>query len=157
MIHHRGALYLVGWAPRHQRVQHWKVDRIEEVEVTGLQFQRPEGFDLRRHLAGSFGVFDGEGDVRVQIRFSPAAARYVEEGRWRASQRLTRQSDGSLLAKFHLSAAEEIKRWVLGFGKEAEVLEPEGLRQEMAQELRTLLSQYRASEEPRARRTRIRD
>jgi len=36
MIHPRGSLYLVGWAPRHQRVQHWKVDRIEEVEVTGL-------------------------------------------------------------------------------------------------------------------------
>lgn len=95
--------------------------------------------------------------MRVKVRFSPAAARYVEEGRWHASQRLTRQSDGSLVAELHLSVTEEIKRWVLGFGKEAEVLEPEELRKEMAQELQTLLSQYRASEEPRARRTRIRD
>jgi len=48
MIHHRGSLYLVGWAPRRERVQHWKIDRIEEVEVTQLQFHQP----ARRSITG---------------------------------------------------------------------------------------------------------
>jgi len=125
MVSHGRSLYLVGWAPRHERTQHWKIDRIEEVEVTPLQFQQPEGFDLRQHLAKSFGIFHGEGEIHVKVRFSPTVARYVQEGRWHETQRLTRQPDGSLLAEFDLSAIEEIKHWILSFGKEAEVLEPE--------------------------------
>jgi len=144
MIHHRGSLYLVGWAPRRDRVQHWKIDRIEEVEVTQLQFQRPEGFDLRRHLAKSFGTFHGEGDVCVKVRFSPAAARYVAEGRWHESQKLTREKDGSLLAEFRLSTTEDVKRWILSFGKEAEVLEPAELRAEIVGELDALRELYAA-------------
>jgi predicted DNA-binding transcriptional regulator YafY len=94
-------------------------------------------------LARSFGVFHGEGDVHVKVRFSPTVARYVEEGRWHASQKLTREKDGSVLAEFDLSSTEEIKRWVSGFGKEAEVLEPESLRQEITDELQSSLLQYR--------------
>ncbi len=148
MIHHRGSLYLVGWAPRRERVQHWKIDRIEEAELTQLQFQRPEGFDLRQHLVKSFGIFHGEGDVHVKVRFSPAAARYVQEGRWHESQKLSREKDGSLLAEFCLSTTEEIKRWVLSFGKEAKVLEPESLRQEMNNELQSTLLQYGPRPQP---------
>jgi len=134
MVSHGQSLYLVGWAPRRERVQHWKIDRIEDVEVTPLQFQQPDGFALRQHLAKSFGVFHGEGDVHVTVRFSPAVARYVQEGRWHESQRLTRQPDGSLLAEFDLSTTEEIKHWILSFGKEAEVVEPSGLRGEITEE-----------------------
>lgn len=154
MIHHHGSLYLAGWAPDREELRHWKVDRIESesLEVTGLQFQQPEGFDIKEHLAKSFGIFHGDGDVHVKVRFSPAVARYVQEGRWHQSQRLTRQPDGSLLAEFDLSASEEIKHWILGFGKEAEVLEPEELRRRIMDELGGLLRQYvpnvRASSKP---------
>lgn len=155
MIYHRGSLYLVGWAPRRDRVQHWKVDRIEDVYVENLHFAQPDAFDLQEHLAKSFGVFHGQGDVCVKVRFSSAAARYVEEGCWHPSQRLTRQKDGSLVAEFRLSTTEEIKRWILSFGEEAEVLEPEGLREEMARELHTLLRRYESGRISHQERTRV--
>ena len=144
LVHHRGSLYLVGWAPRRGRIQHWKIDRIEDVEVTSLQFQRPEGFELRKHLAKSFGVFQGEGEVHVKVRFSATVARYVQEGRWHSSQKLTRQKDGSLLAEFDLSTTEEIKHWLLSFGQHAEVLAPPELRQEITDEVRALLALYQS-------------
>jgi proteasome accessory factor B len=144
MIQHRGSLYVVGRAPRRGRILHWKIDRIEEVEVTQLQFQRPDDFDLRKHLARSFGVFQGDGEVHVKVRFSPAVARYVQEGRWHPSQKLTRQPDGSLVAEFDLSTTEEIKHWILSFGQHAEVLEPAGLRQDVTDEVRTLLAVYQS-------------
>lgn len=157
MVHYRGSSYLVGWAPRRQRLRHWKIDRIEEVEVTGLQFQRPEGFDLQKHLAKSFGIFRGEGDVHVKVRFSPAVARYVREGRWHPSQKLTPQPDGSLVADFDLSTTEEIKRWLLSFGRHAEVLQPDVLRSEMVEEFRASLRHYRGGMAARERPTRTPD
>jgi predicted DNA-binding transcriptional regulator YafY len=69
-------------------------------------------------------------------------ARYVQEATWHPSQRLAPVSDGSLLAEFSLSGTEEIKQWLLGFGRHAVVLEPVRLREEIIEELRALLEQY---------------
>jgi predicted DNA-binding transcriptional regulator YafY len=69
-------------------------------------------------------------------------ARYVQEGRWHHSQKLTKQKDGSLLAEFHLDTTEEIKRWILSFGRCAQVLEPEGFRDEIIQELEGMIEEY---------------
>ena len=48
-------------------------------------------------------------------------------------------------AEFDLSETEEIKRWIMSFGKHAVVLEPGGLRQEMVEELETLVAAYGAA------------
>ncbi len=142
LTYHRGSLYVIGWAPRREQIRHWKVNRIENAEVTNLHFPRPDGFDLQNHLANSFGTYHGQGDIHVTIRFSATVARYVQEKTWHPSQNLTNQPDGSLLAKFRLSNTEEIKRWVLGFGKEAKVVGPEELRKEVVEESEAVLDNY---------------
>ena len=111
LAYHRGSLYLVGRHPDKDDICHWKVDRIEDAEVTEVHFRRPDGFSLPEHLSKSFGIFHGDGDVHVKIRFSSAVARYVEESNWHPSQKLTKQHDGCLLAEFQLDGTEEIMRW----------------------------------------------
>ena len=143
LIYHRGALYLVGRSPQREEICHWKVGRIEHAEVTKIPFQRPEGFDLQQHLAKSFGVYHGDGNVKIKVRFAAAVARYVCESNWHVSQKLTPQKDGSLLAEFDLSDTEEIKRWIMSFGQYAVVQEPESLKAEVIQELHSLLAAYR--------------
>jgi proteasome accessory factor B len=142
LAYHRGSLYLVGKHPEKDDICHWKIDRIEEAEVTPVHFQRPNGFNLPDHLGKSFGIFHGNGDVRVKIRFAPPVARYVEESAWHPSQKLTKQRDGSLLAEFDLDGTEEIKCWVLSFGRHAEVIEPESLRKDMESEIEVARSYY---------------
>ena len=142
LTYHRGSLYLVGHAPQHDDIRHWKVDRIEEVKLEALRFNRPEDFDLSEHFAKSFGVFHSDGEVHVKVRFSPTVARYVQESNWHASQKLTKEQDGGLLAEFNLGDTEEIMRWILSFGRHAEVVEPEELRSEIQDELETLLATY---------------
>ena len=148
VIYHHGSLYLVGLAPEHEQIRHWKVDRIEDVELTDFPFQLPDGFDLQDHLSKSFGIFHGEGDIRIAVRFSPTVARYVQEKHWHESQKLAPQPDGSLLAEFRLGSTEEIKSWLLSFGKNAVVLAPESLRQEMTDEFEAALIQYRQKRQP---------
>lgn len=142
LVYHRGSLYLVGIAAQCGELRHWKVDRIEAVELTTVHFERPEDFDLGEHLSKSFGVFHGEGEVAVKIRFSPAVARYVREKTWHPSQRLSPQPDGSLLAEFCLGSTEEIKSWALGFGRHAEVLEPEELIEDISGQLTEMVQVY---------------
>ena len=147
MVYHHNSLYLVGWAPDHGEIRHWKVDRIEGVERTNFPFDRPADFNLADHLAGSFGVYSSDGPLqRVQVLFSPTVARYVSEGVWHASQQLTAQPDGGLLARFELDGTEEFKRWLLTFGRHATVLAPDTLRNDILDEARALLASYAEKE-----------
>jgi len=139
LAYHHGSLYLIGFAPEHREIRHWKVDRVEAAELTPIHLNAPQDFDLHEHMAKSFGVFSGSGDVHVKVRFSPTVARYVTESNWHSSQKLTPQKDGSLIAEFDLNHTEEIKRWIHSFGKHAVVLEPERLRSEMIDELDSLI------------------
>jgi predicted DNA-binding transcriptional regulator YafY len=143
LIYHRGSLYLAAIDPDGGKTKHYKVDRVEDAEVLPVAALRPRGFDPSAHLAAAFGVYQSDGPIiAVKVRFDRAAARYVRESAWHASQRLTAQPDGGVVAEFRLSATEELKRWVLSFGARAVVLEPESLRREIAEELAALAEVY---------------
>ena len=45
----------------------------------------------------------------------------------RIEEQLTPPSDGSLIAEFRLPDTQEIKRWIMSFGPNAKVLEPQEL------------------------------
>ncbi len=158
IVFHRHSLYLVAHSVSHNEIRHFKIDRISHVELDRLKFNAPANFDLQKHLAGSFGVFRrGNGPLqRIRIRFSSPVARYVEESHWHDSQKLERQRDGSLLFEVTLGATEEIKSWVLSFGRHAEVLEPTTLRQALAEEIQQMAQHYATTagrKNSRARKT----
>ncbi len=96
LVRHKGALYLDAFAPEHDKIRRYKIDRIESVEVSNFTFTPPRDFDITTHLAGSFGIYDGDGDVTVVVKFAPVVARYVRESTRHHSQVLTTQRDGSL-------------------------------------------------------------
>jgi predicted DNA-binding transcriptional regulator YafY len=50
------------------------------------------------------------------------------------------------LAEFDLGDTEEIMRWILSFGRHAEVAEPEELRGRVQEEIQALLTVYLCQE-----------
>jgi predicted DNA-binding transcriptional regulator YafY len=143
VIMHKAWLYLIALDPQEDKIKHYKVDRIEAVEVSSIPFRRPECFSLSAHLSSTFGVYQGGGEpTLVKVRFAPVVALYVLEAKWSGCRQLVKQRDGSVLAEFRLSGTEELKSWLLGFGANALVLEPEELRREIAKELKSLLAAY---------------
>lgn len=142
LVWHRGSLYLIGFSHNHDETRMFKVDRIQAAEKSVFDFETPADFDSEAFMSKAFGVYVGQDDITVKVRFRPAVARYVEESTWHSSQKLTRQRDGSIVAEFQLSDTREIKAWILSFGSLAEVLEPTELRQEVADELLKTFRQY---------------
>jgi predicted DNA-binding transcriptional regulator YafY len=78
----------------------------------------------------------------VRVRISPAWARWVGEKIWHESQRFKKNGDGSLELTFKVAGLDEIKQWVLSFGPEAVVMEPEKLRELVRRDLSKNLDQY---------------
>jgi len=143
LVWHNHALYLLAHSAGHGQIRTFKVDRLSKVEILGLQFPAPADFDPLALLAGSLGVFQGEGPLEtVRIRFSPTVSRSVAERTHHPSQRLTKQPNGSLLAEFELSDFHELTSWILSWGQHAEVLSPPHLRADLAATLRSALAAY---------------
>jgi len=142
LVRHKGWLYLIAFDPGHDQIRHYKVDRIERIEVSSFTFQRPRDFDVSKHLAGSFGIYEGDRDVTIVVKITPPAARSVVESKRLPGAVVTNQGDGSVLVRFRFTSTVEIKPWVLGFGASAVILEPEDFRVEVSEELEQMLKVY---------------
>lgn len=143
-----GGWYVIGHDLDRGARRTFAVQRMRAVHLTNKRFVRSRDFRLEDHFAGSFGVWAGEdrGEARhrVKIRFRGFAARVVAERRWHPSQEIHPvEPDGSVIdLTLTLSALEDIMRWILGFGAQAEALEPAELRERIAAELRSAATQY---------------
>ena len=138
-----GTFYMIGFCRLRKDIRLFAVDRIRKMVLTDSTFETPEDFDMENLLRASFGAFFGE-PVQVVIHFSPRISGYIVEKIWHESQVVEKQKDGSVIFKAHTAGTEEIKFWILGWGKDALVLEPESLRQEICLEAQGILKEYGA-------------
>ena len=81
----------------------------------------------------------------VKVKISPGWAKWVGEKIWHESQKITKLPNGCLEITFRVAGLDEIKCWVLSFGPEAVVLEPEKLRDIVRKDLHRTLAQYPTS------------
>jgi predicted DNA-binding transcriptional regulator YafY len=128
-----GGLYLAAYCHTRQEVRTFAIERFQRVTPRPETFTRPADFNLETYLEASFGLFRGKAE-RIRLRFSPAVARYVEERQWHGSQRSEPLLTGELEVTLRVAPAMDLKRWILGYGKDVEVLEPKRLRDEIRAE-----------------------
>jgi len=78
-----------------------------------------------------FGVHWSSGDIKVKIRFRKRVADYVRERTWHPTQEIVEYGDGELILTMTVNHLLELKRWVLSWGDDAQVLEPDSFVQEI--------------------------
>jgi proteasome accessory factor B len=136
-------IYLLGHDEERGDLRTFKVERIVSAQLTPDTFEAPSSDVFARRLLRAWDVIADEDPVKVVVRFSTAVAARVAETRWHPSQELEPQPDGTLRWKATVSGTREVRIWILGWGPDAEVLEPQALRDEIAGMLRSAADQYR--------------
>ena len=137
-----GRGYLVGWCHKRKDVLIFRMDRIKRLTLTDRFFETDPAFDLEAFLGPMFGMFKGKQDIDVKVRFSPFVAPWIIEERWHRSQKITQLPDGSVQLDMTVSALHELQKWVMGFGADAEVLEPLHLRRDVQCEVEKMGAKY---------------
>jgi predicted DNA-binding transcriptional regulator YafY len=134
-----GEWFLFAYDHFRRDIRTFAPSRVKAVKPTGKSFARPDKFSLEQRLRDSFGVHSGQGEFKVLIRFSEQVADYVREKKWHESQRLRDLRDGGVELSLKLSSLSEIERWVLSWGGNAVVLQPEELAYAVKQAARRIL------------------
>jgi predicted DNA-binding transcriptional regulator YafY len=138
---HDGGLYLFAYIHDYQEIRVLAVERLQRLALTREHFQHPADFDPEALLSTSFGIIFDE-PFRAKIWFTRDVARYIRERTWAPGQAITENPDASITLVMETSGWLEVKRWVLSYGAQAEVLEPEMMRQEVAEELAQAAGRY---------------
>jgi len=138
-----GGLYLFVKATTFGDILTLAVERIQEITKTGSSFKYPRDFDPEELLESAFDIVYEE-PIDVKIWFSADQARYIKERKWSKTQKIEDQKDGSIILSMSTSGWWDVKRWVLGFGSNAKVLEPEELKNIIRNDLKSLREAYEA-------------
>lgn len=142
LVDHANALYVIVAIPKHERnIRILAVDRIEALKATEKQFEIPVGFNPETYLTPSFGIVVEE-PIRVKVRFTGDAAFYARERTWGQEQTIEESDAGTIVLSFTASGSEEIAAWILSWGADARVLEPESLVVKVKAELAGALAGY---------------
>ncbi len=132
--YHQGGLYLIALDHAKEAIRTFAVERIRSVSITRSRFTPPSAETLDEMQSTAFQLIYGEPQL-VRIRFSPEQAPYIAERIWHQSQRLEEMADGSLILSMRVASMWEVKRWLVGWGRDATVLEP-------PESLREIISDY---------------
>jgi predicted DNA-binding transcriptional regulator YafY len=139
-------LYLIG-RERDGSLRSFRFSRIRTPEAEGRPFKYPSKaeYDPDQVFAQSFGIFVKEDQVveRVELKLAPRWAAHVKSHRWHRSQRAT-VSGNDVRIHLNVRICPEVEAWVLGFGEEAEVLQPQWLRERISKRAEALYRQYSA-------------
>jgi len=136
-----GVWYLVAYCHKRGEVRDFALDRINGITVLKEKVNFKEDFNIKEYLQKSFRIYKGNED-EFTLLFDPYQAKWIKERIWHNSQKISENPDGSLILKIK-GNKEEIKRWIIGYGKHVLVLEPESFREEIINELDELSEKYK--------------
>lgn len=139
----RRSWYVVGRSSIHREVRIFNIGRIVSAELTDRTYKVPVRFSIDKFLGNAWNLIRGEKTYEVAIRFLPKVAENVAEVQWHKTQKIIRNNDGSIDFHVTVDGVDEISWWILGYGDQAEVIEPKELRQKILDHAKNMMQTYR--------------
>jgi len=132
---------LIAFCTLRQEFRDFRLDRIREYRLLDKTFERDPNFNIHDYRKNCFQMEQGDRRYEVVIDFAPRAAPYIRERKWHSSQVIDEHSDGSLTLHLEVGGLQEVKRWVLGYGKDALAKSPPELVKLLREETEAMARQ----------------
>ncbi|MDQ6892035.1 MAG: WYL domain-containing protein [Acidobacteriota bacterium] len=117
--------------------------RIESARLTADPYTIPRDFDPDRFFRNTFGLFVGDAKpFRLRVRFSPEVSNEIRELTFHPEQKIENGTGGEATLEMPAQSIKEARRFVLAWGKDAVVLEPPALIDDVRAELHALDGAY---------------
>lgn len=138
--------YVIGCSqnhPENKTPRVYALDRITDLEISGVTFDYPSDFDPKGFFTYSYGVFHmDEKPQLVKLKVTPRQALFMDSLPIHASQEKVEQTEQYTIYTLYLTPALDFVQYILSQGSSIEVLEPESLREAIATQVEQLSSIY---------------
>lgn len=135
-------LYLIGYCHNRQEIRWFRVDRIRKLEVLSEHFTPDSNFNAKEYIGSIFQHEVGDKILSVEVWFDAKTAPYIRERRWHYTQEIVEHEDGSLTLKMTVRGINDLKRWVMWYGRGAVVKSPPELVELVREEVKVMSQHY---------------
>ena len=135
--------YLIGYCVERKGLRVYGLDRLIDISETGRTFRMESGFDIDEIFATSFGIYlpDGPGQT-IRFRTDAKNAMYLRDLPIHHSQEEISSEADSVTFSIFVCPDKALTMEFCKYGSRIEVLSPESVRKEVAEELRRASGLY---------------
>jgi predicted DNA-binding transcriptional regulator YafY len=134
--------YVIAYCDSTKSVSIYKLDYIVgDVSIEADTYELPPDFKVTDYCDPVWGPVIMEPQL-VKLRFTQKIRKAIIDTKWHPLQRIELQNDGSVLMTLEVRDTMYFRAWLLGWGDNMEVLEPETLRNEITQFATSLVNLY---------------
>ncbi|HEX2909634.1 MAG TPA: YafY family protein [Chloroflexia bacterium] len=135
LVYVNGSWYMTGYCHLRQAVRNFKLERIENLDMLSETFERPDDFKVARRDIRQ------NRPITAKVLFSPQITRWVRESRFFFVTGEEETPEG-LLVTLQYQQEQEVLNWLLGWGSQMKVLEPDALRKVLVSEAHRILQNH---------------
>jgi len=140
---YNGNWYIIGYCYKAKKIKVFALSRIKEIKLTNQHFNVPDDFSIEKYFANSFGIFESDKLYDVKLKIMNESVRYIKEKKGHSSEKITDQIDGSIILEYRVNNLTELFFFVLSLGRNCEVIAPKELREQVIDELKGALKNYK--------------
>ena len=143
LLDYMGNWHLISFCKLKKGLRNFALSRIEECNYIDEKISLPTDLPpIKTYIRKTFGIFHGGQNQDVSLKFSPKASRAVKEQIWHKNQKIKELKGGSIILNVPVAYFTEIKREILKYGAEVEVLKPLRLKKEIIEEIKKMKKIY---------------
>jgi predicted DNA-binding transcriptional regulator YafY len=120
--------FVIAYSHFNKSTSKFKISCISHVRERTESYVIPPDFNAMRYLSPAWGSFESSSTIIVKLHFKPQLSRPILEALWNPFLSIVTQKDGSSIITLKANLTADLRAWILGWGDEVEVLEPEVLR-----------------------------
>jgi predicted DNA-binding transcriptional regulator YafY len=135
-----GKYYIIGKPDNSDSLTHLRIDRMGIVVILDEKGERNSKFNVYDYLKRTWYMYSGL-ETKVIVRFSKGCKAVVTE-RNIAEGRILEETEDNFIYEFTCNGTKGIKLWIMGFGRDAEVLDPHELKNEIRDEIKGMMKTY---------------
>lgn len=139
--------YVYGCVPE-KGMRIFSLDRISDVELTNQTFQLPVDFDAEDVFFGTFGAYVTVKDApqRILIKVDKWQAKYLRSLPLHKSQEEVECTKDYSIFSYFVKPTYDLKQEILTMNIHAEVLAPQAFREEIKNDLQSMVAKYSEEE-----------
>lgn len=143
LLNYMGTWHIIAYCNVKKELRDFVLSRIRFVGACESPVEaRVSALPVKDYIRQTFGIFHGKNTTDVCLRFARDIAPWIVEQSWHPGQTIKMEKDGRLMLTFPVADFREIKREILRYGSQVEVVSPKALRNEVKKEIENMRKVY---------------
>jgi predicted DNA-binding transcriptional regulator YafY len=140
---YRNRWYLICFNPSKEKIMTFGLDRMSELEVSEEYFLDKFDFNPDHYFKYSIGITANETLPQdIVLKIDKIGSKYLQSQPLHPSQKLLKEGNNRDTLELNVIISEELKRTILSYGSQIEVVKPSSLREEIQNTISEMVENY---------------